>query len=158
MDVCKLLSGWVRRSVAEGSASISFSEKQTGEMESSVQHKLKAHTHGIWKVVCNYNLAVMIELNWCPRNNILGEYLKFIEIALLPGNGLKYRGFRSSPRIPPSSWTLMVKSECVLFSVLGRNQPTNQKPTQSVLSVNGILKRFETKSQIEVNCHHLPQL
>lgn len=43
------------RSVAEGSASVSFSEKQAGEIESGIQSKLKAHTHDIWKTICNYN-------------------------------------------------------------------------------------------------------
>lgn len=37
----------MRRSIAEGSASVSFSEKQAGEIESSIQHKLKALTHDI---------------------------------------------------------------------------------------------------------------
>lgn len=68
---------------------------------------------------------------------MLGEYLKFLEIILLAGHGLKYRGFRPSPRIPPTSWTLKVKLECILFSVLGENKPQR---------VNGIFKIFETKT------------
>lgn len=45
-------------------------------------------------------LDVMTELNQCPRNDILGDYLKCTEIALLPGKEMKYKSFRSSPRFP----------------------------------------------------------
>lgn len=92
------------------------------------------------KQVVTIILAGVIELNWWPRNNIHGEYLKLIEITLL--NGLKYGSSRSTPRIPPSSWTLMIKSECVLFLILG----IKPQPPPTKHSVNGILKIFETKN------------
>lgn len=82
----------------------------------------------------------MMELNWCPRNNTFGEYLKLTEIALL--NGLKHKSCRATPRIPPSSWTPMIKSGCVLFLVLGKNDTT---PTENH-NVNVIFKIFETKN------------
>lgn len=51
------------RSVAECSASVSFSEKQAGEIESSIQHKLKLTHMTFGKQFVTLILDVMIELN-----------------------------------------------------------------------------------------------